>query len=324
MMRPSSIASVTLAYNSEQLLPKQLDVLLRQSRRLDEVIVVNNASADDTLRLLAERYPQVTVVDLPSNLGAGGGYAAGLEYAAKRKRHDWVWLLDCDSVPAETALEVLEQALETTEVKARKVGILASLATNAETGDSYPGALWKNGLVPVSADSGEGEICFVDAAIHSGMLVSREVVEQVGVPREDFFVDFTDFEYCLRARRKGFHIAMVRGSRLDHAIGNPRSVRIGGYSKPWTDHVPWREYYFSRNYTFMVWNDYPDWRCKLFVFRKLVRHAAAVLLFGQCKAACLKMMWLGFLDGRTGRLGVRFHGDVQPLGPQRNAELTHS
>jgi glycosyltransferase involved in cell wall biosynthesis len=78
-----SIASVTTACNAASVLPRQMEALLRQTRALDEIIVVDNASTDNTRALLAERYPQVTVLGLPENLGAAGAWAAGLEYAAR-------------------------------------------------------------------------------------------------------------------------------------------------------------------------------------------------------------------------------------------------
>jgi len=50
-----SIASVTLAYNAARILPRQMDALLRQSRPIDEIIVVDSGSTDGTGDLLAER-----------------------------------------------------------------------------------------------------------------------------------------------------------------------------------------------------------------------------------------------------------------------------
>lgn len=63
-----SVASVTTAYNAARMLPRQLDALLSQSVPLKEIIVVDNASTDRTVSLLAERYPQVTVLLMPENL----------------------------------------------------------------------------------------------------------------------------------------------------------------------------------------------------------------------------------------------------------------
>jgi len=64
-----SIASVTIAYNAASVLPRQLDALLRQTRPLQEIVVVDNGSTDGTSRMLAERYPQVTVLRMAENLG---------------------------------------------------------------------------------------------------------------------------------------------------------------------------------------------------------------------------------------------------------------
>jgi GT2 family glycosyltransferase len=320
MTKKLSIASVTLAYNSEQLLPGQLDALLRQSWPLEEIIVVNNGSTDGTRDLLSAKYPQVTVLDLPTNLGAGGGYAAGLAYAAKEKKHDWVWLLDHDSVPMDRGLETLLQGLAGLEGSTESVGMLAPVPIHSGTQLSYPGMLWRRGWVRPPSEWSDQPVCFVDAVISSGSLIRYEVVDKVGLPRADFFIDFVDFEYCLRLRRHGYKIAVVRGSLLDHAIGTPRTINILGYSKAWGGHDPWREYYMSRNETFTIWNYFPDWKSKVSVFRRLLRHASAILAFGERKRACLRMMLLGFLDGRAGRLGIRFVGNAQK-GTKATASL---
>src|SRR6185312_1478074 len=125
MTQNPSIASVTLAYNSEQFLPQHLEALRRQSRSLDEIIIVDNGSNDGTRQLLREQYPQVKLLDFPSNLGVGGGYTAGLTYAGLERMHDWVWLLDQDSVPAIGALESLLNALRSLGKAGDDIGILA-------------------------------------------------------------------------------------------------------------------------------------------------------------------------------------------------------
>src|SRR5689334_1916588 len=107
MQKALSIASITIAYNGEALLAQHLDALLNQTAAIAEIIVINNASTDATSELLRDQYPQVTVIELPSNAGVAGGYATGLEYAIQQKAHDWVWLFDQDSIPNADALERL-------------------------------------------------------------------------------------------------------------------------------------------------------------------------------------------------------------------------
>lgn len=300
----SSVASITVAHNGEAYLRKHLDALLDQTRRLDEIIVVNNASTDGTLRLVSQEYPQVTLLNLPTNLGVGGGYAAGLDYALKNKPCDWVWLFDQDSIPKKHALERLLEAVELLGEKSSELGIAAPLSIHSKTQRHYRGLLWRNGWRRIS-EHPKTDLVFVDGVISSGSLVRRTALQKAGPPRADFFIDYIDLEHCLRLRRCGFKIAIVRRSILEHALGDPKIVRMPGFTRVWADHVPWREYYKARNEVFTIWNLYPNWQAKLSVVRRFTRHALGILLFGREKLACLKMMYLGIVDARAGRLGIR-------------------
>jgi rhamnosyltransferase len=310
--RAESIASVTVAYNGESLLARHLDALLGQSRPLDKIIVVNNASTDGTLRLLAERYPQVTVLDLPTNTGVGGGYASGLSFAMEKKNHDWVWLFDQDSAPGQDCLERLIKGLESLGDRAENVAVLAPVCIHPETGLSYPGLLWRDGWQKPTEESSSPPMWFVDAVISSGTLVRSEAVKLAGLPRADFFIDYVDFEYCLRLRRHGYDIVVVRDSLLHHQVGEPRQVKFAGFSLAWADHVPWREYYLTRNEIFTLRAYCPTWGARFSVARRLLRHGVSILLFGSEKVACLKMIYLGVLDGRAGRLGIRTFAQAGP------------
>jgi GT2 family glycosyltransferase len=75
MAQKLSIASVTVAYNAAHLLLQQLDALQRQSRPLDEIVVVNNASADSTLRILPQSVEPQPARLLATLRQSPGGYA---------------------------------------------------------------------------------------------------------------------------------------------------------------------------------------------------------------------------------------------------------
>ena len=128
----ASIASVTTAYNAAQVLPRQMEALLGQTRSLQEIVVVDNGSTDGTRQLLAERYPQVTVLEMPGNLGAAGAWSAGLAYAALEKRHDWVWAFDDDSVPAPGALEGPVETAESRTAVEANTGMVAGVPVHQQ------------------------------------------------------------------------------------------------------------------------------------------------------------------------------------------------
>jgi len=301
-----SIASVTVAYNDAKVLPRQVEALSRQTRPLQEMVVVDNASSDGTRALLSEWYPEVTVLAMSGNLGWGGAMGAGLTYAALQRRHDWVLMFDADSVPDRDFLEALVQGIESLAGEDGEVGMVAPLCIHRQTGTYYPPLFWRNGYVKPPAELLRQPIWFADLVMGSGCMVRRELVEKIGVPRADFFVCFPDYEYCLRARARGYRIAVITQSRLAHEVGKARKVRLPGFSGLWSDHDPWHEYYISRNITYTVWWLYPSAAAKRFVLRHLARHACGALLFGSNKLACLRKMAQGFWDGCHARLGIRF------------------
>lgn len=297
---------MTVAHNEGHVLPRQVEALLRQTRPPDEIVAVDNASTDGTCELLAERYPQVTVLEMSENLGAAGAWAKGLAYAALEKRHDWILALDADSTPGDETLQTLLKGIESLADTNGEVGIVAPLLVHRETGTCYPPLLWREGFVKPSAELLQQPIWFADLVYSSGCMVRREVVEKIGLPRADFFMDFFDFEYSLRTRSHGYKIAVITKARLGHEVGKARRVHLAGWSRLWPDYAPWREYYVSRNIAYAAWWLYPSRRTKRFVVRHLARHAGGVLLFSSHKLACLKRMAQGFWDGRRARLGVRF------------------
>jgi rhamnosyltransferase len=315
MPKEFSIASVTVAFNGAHVLQRHLEALKGQRRRLDEIVVVNNASTDDTSNLLAARFPEVTILNLPENRGMGGGLSAGLAYASLTKKYDWVWIFDQDSVPAENALELLLDGHQQLIIqgKAERTAIVAPVCVHSETGMSYPGLIWKSGWRYVDLKSFTSPVVFVDSVISSGTLLKREVVETMGLPRADFFIDFVDHEYCFRLRRAGYRVAIVKASQLDHEIGSARRIKFFGLSKKWADHVPWREYYMARNEIFTVWKYHPDWRSKCSTMIRLLRHVLELFLFGREKFACVKMMVGGVRDGLAERLGIRNFGAGEDL-----------
>lgn len=310
-----SVASVTVAYNGAAVLSGHLESLKRQSCQIDEIVVVDNASTDQTRNLLARRYPRVKQLSLPCNRGIAGGLAAGVAYAALERQHDWIWIFDQDSLPAPDALEQLLAAIHRLKDEAQDIAIVAPICINQATGMKYPGLRWnRHGFSPHSCDQSE-PVSFVDMVISSGSLIRREGIEEAGLPREDFFMDFVDYEHCLRLRRQGFRIAIVRDSTLDHAIGEPTTVKIFGRRKFWADHPPWREYYMARNEIFTIQQYRKDSIARAFVLFRIAHHACGILLFGKSKLECCRMIWRGIVDGYRQRLGIRFLSGTEEHPP---------
>jgi len=300
------IVSVTVSRNGRALLSDHLELLLNQSVPLLDIIVVDNASDDSTVEFLRERYPSVRVIPLANNQGASGGYSVGLQYALGCN-YEWVWMLDQDSRPPHDTLRSLLAAYNTFPER-EKLGLIAPLPINPTTGAPYSLFVWRDGQVKLSTTAEGRGITLVDMVISSGSLIRNEAIVKAGLPRADFFMDFADYEHCLRLRRSGFLIAVVNNCHMPHTVGQPRVVNFLGRPINWITHRPWRDYYKVRNRAFVVWYQLPSRKAKTFVIYQLLKQMIGTLLYDPEKLDHIRFMWRGLCDGIRGRLGIT----VQP------------
>jgi glycosyltransferase involved in cell wall biosynthesis len=98
------LAVVVPAYNEQATIENTLDALTRQSEAPSRIIVVNNASTDDTPNIVADRYPEITLLHESTK---GTGYAAntGFRYAIDETEATIVMRTDADTVPSDSWVE---------------------------------------------------------------------------------------------------------------------------------------------------------------------------------------------------------------------------
>jgi rhamnopyranosyl-N-acetylglucosaminyl-diphospho-decaprenol beta-1,3/1,4-galactofuranosyltransferase len=207
-MISSTNAAVVVTFNRKELLSECLDALLRQSRQLDAIFIVNNASSDGTKFHLQERgyfdNPVIRYIELAHNMGGAGGFHAGMD-AAHKAGFDWVWVMDDDTEPYLDALEKME-----TWKRYPKVIAIANLKVDRlgkETAD---------GLRLLSKGNANATpYTLIQFSSFVGLLIRSSATESIGLPNPDFFIHNDDTEYCLRLRSIG-DIALARDSLVAH------------------------------------------------------------------------------------------------------------
>lgn len=101
------ITVAVLTYNAADRIKLCLDAVLNQIRPAEEVIVVDNASADDTVAIVEAAYPEVRVMRFNDNPGCSGGRNRQIRCATNR----YVLILDDDAFLKPNCLEVLDEAV---------------------------------------------------------------------------------------------------------------------------------------------------------------------------------------------------------------------
>src|SRR5581483_2612243 len=103
----AAISVIIVSYNTRDLLRDCLQSLLRSEGRSCELIVVDNASADDSAEMVAREFPSVRLIRSDANLGFAKGVNLGLRLA----RGEYLLLLNSDTVVHPGALRVMAERL---------------------------------------------------------------------------------------------------------------------------------------------------------------------------------------------------------------------
>ena len=125
------VRAVVVTWNGAHLLPRCLNSLLAQNLPPGalEILVVDNASSDNTAMLLANDYPQVQVLSLPENRGFAGGMAAGTADLLVETPDEpkFVALLNNDAQFEPDALSQMIAAMDAAETKRERIGAVTAL-----------------------------------------------------------------------------------------------------------------------------------------------------------------------------------------------------
>ncbi|MDR1798751.1 MAG: glycosyltransferase, partial [Bifidobacteriaceae bacterium] len=93
------VVALLVAYNRRDLMLQTLDALAAQTRPVDAILVVDNASTDGSGAAARSHRSHPEVLTLSRNTGGAGGFAAGLAHAAFSLAAGAVWLMDDDTAP---------------------------------------------------------------------------------------------------------------------------------------------------------------------------------------------------------------------------------
>lgn len=270
---PGPVSAVVCNYNGERYLEGCLDSLLALEGELDEVVVVDNGSDDDSLALL-ERYPEVRVVKLGKNYGPCRARNEGMRAAKNR----WVLAVDNDAILQRDNLRLLREAIRdhpgSVAAQPRSVFAGETDRVHYDGGHFHYGGLisLRNFYRPLAEAEGEGAVP-VDALIGIAILLDRDRVLEFGGYDESFFILFEDYDLALRLRIAGLTILSVENAIVLHRGGTPGiSFRRG------KEYPAVRAYYHSRNRWLLLAKNHA-WRTLFLSLPGLLAYELAWALF---------------------------------------------
>lgn len=285
-----------------------LEALLRALiPQVAQIIIVDN-SPDDNFQAEAVcrdlGCPGITVFRLGRNFGIAKALNVGIG-AARSAGATHVLLSDQDSEPASDMVEGLIRAETDLRRHGARIGAIGSSFTNVHSGKLFPFHVIVRGRPFYGRRSASAEEPHVETItlITSGTLVPVSAFDEVGLMREDFFIDCVDTEWCYRARARGFALYGTAWATMLHQMGDA-TLRFWFFG--WIKgnvHSPLRIYYQIRNLVRLQFNGYRGIRWRLRIIWSLTAIFYCHVFYGAARRASLRMVLRGLRDGLIGRMG---------------------
>lgn len=247
-----------------------------------DIVVVDNASADDSVEKIRKQFPSVHIIIKNENTGFAEGNNSGITYALKRDA-DYVLLLNNDTYVAEDFITRLTDGAK----KNSRGGIFVPkiyFAPGCETFEErykstelgkviwYAGGLidWENMLASHrgvdEVDIGQyDEVIKTAYATGCAMLIKKEVFDTVGFFDRRLYLYYEDLDFCRRAQKKGYDTFYIPQARMWH-----KNAKTAGGSGS-----DLQAYYITRN-RLLVGMRYAPLRTKL----ALMREAMNLIMYG--------------------------------------------
>ena len=258
---------------------------------------MDNGSAEDCTRELRKICDSLCLhfIQNPGNRGIAAALNQGVHWAAEQG-FQWVLTLDQDSLVADDLVAKLSAVYKSFPEKER----IATIGPNYKDANSGQLFLRINGEGPIWQE--------VKTVITSGSLISLAARATIGPFREEFFMDYVDLEYCLRARAHGFKVVLAREPLMQHTIGVATMHKLPWKTTGTSNHSPARRYYMTRNHLVLV-REYlrnePVWAFSTLYSR--LKSTVLMCLFEKDRVCKLKYTATGAFDGVLSKFDRKMH-----------------
>ena len=221
------VAVVLLSYNSREYIEQFIPYVLKSTYNDFKLILVDNASSDDTLDFMKVNYPEIDVLNIDVNKGFTNGFVESLA-CIKAKYYA---LLTSDVEVAPNWLEPMVKAMDEDE----KLGACQPKIKSFKDRDSFEyagacggfmdkwGYMYCRGRIfdSVEKDRGQYESA-IDVFWASGavFLLRADVYHEVGGFDNDYFAHMEEIDLCWKIHRAGYGIKVIPSSEVFHVGGS--------------------------------------------------------------------------------------------------------
>jgi len=188
-----------------------------------KILVVDNASTDDSVLQIKKYFKNVKVIQNRNNLGFAAGNNIGIQYALNHGA-DNILLLNNDTMVSKDFLDKMVDLAEADS----SIGIVVPKILYYKSDKLWEGGKKKiyyiRGRLEVITNSDARRPTDTICGTGCAMLIKREVLEKIGLLPEDYFMYFEDTDFSLKAKEAGFKIFYQPESIIWHRFNRGTSI----------------------------------------------------------------------------------------------------
>jgi len=287
------LVAVIVAYKPH--LKNLKKILQNHQLNFNNIIILNNSPE---ISLDSFNSSQVTIINNPGNIGLASALNIGI-LEAKNQGAEMVGLFDQDTLLPDDFTENMLKHMNSYQGD-KKPALFCPVFFNHVTDDYGSIINFKPFRLIRSKPDKQQCVTYPQYVITSGSFIPISVLDDVGLMREELFIDFVDIEWCLRARAKGYEIVSFPQVEIAHHLGDS-SVSFMGTNYP--IHSPLRMYYYFRNAMYLYRLKEIDWNWRLIDATRNLFRFLFYILFVKDRLTYFKYIIKGFYHGLIKKMG---------------------
>ena len=294
----STVAAVVVIFNPDDRFKK---LLLSVIEQVDKIWIINNQPNFDVDKFITngqvECEDKTTVIENKQNIGLAAAQNQGIKLALADGL-DWVLLLDQDSILNKSFVKNMLHAARIYDNEGH-IGFLTPRHESDDGSTSVPtyskGLFLKPKRYHMNLTEIDDSLLF---GMASGSFIPNKRFKEIGLMREDFWIDYIDYELSFRVRKQGYTILGVGGARLNHRLGITQQIKVLGKTFSYQVHPAFRRYTIYRNRVKVI-KEYsmlfPDFL--IFEILSIAKDLLKLVLLEDQKFTKLRSIIIGIVDG---------------------------
>lgn len=246
----NEITVIVLNWNRKEDTLECLASILEQRNVKPKILLIDNASNDDSVKIISARFPQIHLIRNKKNLGYAAGNNVGLNYALSNNS-DYIFVLNNDTVLDQGCLYNLLNELHTYPQA-------AAVAPKSYYYDQpeviyFAGGYIDNKGNPLHIGVGQKDDPRFNSSFEtdwltgSAILFRTTALKKIGLFAPEFYLLFEDVDWSMRAKKKDYSLRYSPEAKLWHKVSP-------SFGQSWS---PIYLYYYTRNACLWIERNFP-------------------------------------------------------------------